>query len=43
MQKTKTFDHHVQKLLDMIGGEPLTGSGFDSEEPHPEYGAEEDE
>ena len=43
MQTANDFDRSVQALLDMIGGEPLTGSGFESEEPQPEYGSEEEE
>jgi hypothetical protein len=27
-------------LLDAIGGEPLTGSGFETEEPEPEFSSE---
>ena len=37
MQSTNDFDQRVQQLLDMIGGEPLTGSGFEQEEPEPDF------
>ena len=43
MQNTNDFDRNVQALLDMIGGEPLAGSGFEGEEPQPEYGSDEEE
>jgi hypothetical protein len=43
VQTTNDFDRSVQALLDMIGGEPLAGSGFESEEPQTEYGSEEEE
>jgi hypothetical protein len=43
VQNVNDFDRNVQALLDMIGGEPLVGSGFDMEEPQPEYGSEEEE
>ncbi len=43
MQTANDFDRSVQALLDIIGGEPLAGSGFESEEPQPEYGSEEEE
>lgn len=43
MQTANDFDRGVQALLDMIGGEPLAGSGFEDEQPQPEYGSEEEE
>jgi hypothetical protein len=43
VQTANDFDRNVQALLDKIGGEPLAGSGFESEEPQPEYGSEEEE
>ena len=43
MQTANDFDQSVQALLDMIGAEPLAGSGFESEESQPEYGSEEGE
>lgn len=43
MQTANDFDRNVQALLDMIGGEPLAGSGFESEEPQLEFGSEEEE
>jgi hypothetical protein len=43
MQNANDFDRRVQALLDMIGGEPLAGSGFEHEEPQSEYGSEQEE
>ncbi len=43
MQNTNYFDQRVQQLLDMIGGEPLAGSGFEQEEPEPDFRSEEKE
>lgn len=43
MPSTNDFDRSVQALLDMIGGEPLAGSGFECEEPQPEFSSEEEE
>jgi hypothetical protein len=43
VQTTNDFDRSVQALLDIIGGEPLAGSGFESEDPQPEYGSEDGE
>jgi hypothetical protein len=43
MQNTNNFDKDVHALLDMIGGEPLAGSGFESEQPYPDYDSEESE
>lgn len=43
MQNTNDFDRDVQLLLDMIGGEPLIGSGFEAEESEPEYQSAEEE
>jgi hypothetical protein len=43
VQNANDFDRSVQDLLDMIGGEQLTGSGFESDEPEPEYGSDEEE
>ena len=31
MRKATAFDEQTQLLLDHIGGEPLTGSGFENE------------
>lgn len=39
MQNLKTFDE-VQLRLESIGGEPLTGSGFETELPEPEFAAD---
>jgi hypothetical protein len=36
-------DSDVRKLLDAIGGEPLTDSGFESEIPEQDFADEEDE
>ena len=43
MQTANDFNRSVQALLDMIGGEPLAGSGFESEEPRLEFGLEQEE
>jgi hypothetical protein len=43
MQPVIDFDRSVRAVLDMIGGEPLAGTGFESEEPQVEYGSEEEE
>jgi hypothetical protein len=43
VQTVNDFDRSVQALLDMIGGDPLAGSGFESEEPQPEYDSEVEE
>jgi hypothetical protein len=37
------LDRSVRAFLDMIGGEPLAGSGFENAEPDPEYSSEEEE
>jgi len=42
MQNVTDFDQRVQAVLDMIGGEPLTDSGFESEEPEPECNSEQE-
>ena len=33
MQNSKAFDQDIESHLDGIGGEPLTGSGFEDELP----------
>jgi len=43
VQTANDFERNVQALLDMIGGDPLAGSGFEGEEPQPEYGSEVEE
>jgi hypothetical protein len=43
MQNPNDFDRNVQLLLEMIGGEPLEKSGFESEEPEPDYRSEEED
>jgi hypothetical protein len=42
MQNLNDFDRDVQLLLDMIGGEPLAKSGFEGEEPDPDFRADEE-
>jgi hypothetical protein len=42
VQNANDFDRSAQAPLNMIGGEPLAGSGFESE-AQPEYGSEEEE
>jgi hypothetical protein len=39
MQNLKTFDEDVQLRLEGMGGEPLSGSGFETEFPEPEFAA----
>jgi hypothetical protein len=42
MQNTQTFQHdHAAVLLDTIGGERLAGSGFETEEPEPDFSSAE--
>ena len=43
MQNPNDFDRSVQLLLDMIGGEALADSGFETEQPEPEYRTEEED
>lgn len=43
MQNLNDFDRDVQLLLDMIGGESLANSGFESEEPDPDYRSDEED
>jgi hypothetical protein len=40
MQNLRTFDEDFQLRLEGIGGEPLAGSGFESELPEPEFAAD---
>lgn len=38
MQNSADFRHDLSaRLIDAIGGEPLAGSGFESEEPEPGF------
>ncbi len=39
MQNSKAFDHDIESELNGIGGEPLAGSGFEDEQPEPEFAA----
>jgi hypothetical protein len=41
MQKPINVSDKAATLLDEIGGEPLTGSGFETEESHTEFEASE--
>ena len=43
MQNLNDFDRNVQLLLDMVGGEPLAKSGFESEEPDADYREDEED
>jgi hypothetical protein len=43
MQNTNEFDQRVQQLLDMIGGEPLSGSGFEQEDSEPDFSSDEED
>lgn len=42
MENLNDFDRDVPFLLDMIGGEPLAKSGFESEEPDANYRSDEE-
>lgn len=37
MHNPKDFSHNEPILFDEIGGEPLAGSGFETENPEPEF------
>jgi hypothetical protein len=42
MQSSQDFHRDLSAAsLDAIGGEPLTGSGFETEEPEPSFAAAE--
>lgn len=42
MQNSQDFQRDLSAvLLDAIGGEPLAGSGFETEEPEPSFSAAE--
>lgn len=42
MQNSQDFKRDLSAMsLDVIGGEPLAGSGFEAEEPEPGYSATE--
>ena len=43
MQSTNDFDQKAQQVLDMIDGEPLAGSGFEKEEPEPDFRSDEED
>ena len=43
MQNTNDFDEKAEQLLDFIGGQPLAGSGFENEEPEPDFHSDEEE
>jgi hypothetical protein len=43
MQNTNDFDQKVEQLLDMIGGEPLADSGFEQEQPEPDFRSDEED
>ena len=43
MQNTNDFDRDVQLSLQLIGGEPLVGSGFEAEQPESEFASGEEE
>ena len=42
MQNTKDLDREVERLLDVIGGEPLTQSGFENEDPDGDFRSEDE-
>ena len=37
MHNSQQLDGEQLNLLDSLGGEPLTGSGFEAEQSHPEF------
>jgi hypothetical protein len=41
MQNQKHLDQAIQSVLEFVGGEPLTGSGFEAEPPEPGFKSEE--
>jgi hypothetical protein len=41
MQNRKDLDQEIQSTLEFVGGEPLTGSGFEAEPPEPGFNSEE--
>jgi hypothetical protein len=43
MQNLNDFDRDVQLLLEMIGGEPLAKSGFETEKPDSEFQLDEED
>ena len=43
MQNQKNLDQAIQSVLEFVAGEPLTGSGLESEEPQPEYDSDEEQ
>ena len=40
MQNLKAFDGELHSRLEDMGGEPLAGSGFEDEQPEPDFAAE---
>jgi hypothetical protein len=41
MQNPNEVDKKTRSALELIGGEPLSGSGFETEMPEPEFPADE--
>jgi hypothetical protein len=41
MQNQNDLDQEIQSTLDFVGGERLTGSGFEAEPPEPGFDSEE--
>jgi hypothetical protein len=41
MQNQKDLNQAIQSVLEFVGGEPLTGSGFEAELPEPTFDSEE--
>ena len=39
MQSSQNFQRDLSESLDAIGGDPLAGSGFETEEPEPGFSA----
>jgi hypothetical protein len=41
MQNSQGFQRDAAAWLDVVGGEPLAGSGFEAEEPDPGFSSNE--
>jgi hypothetical protein len=41
MQNRKDLNQEIESTLEFVGGEPLTGSGFEAEPPGPGFNSEE--
>ena len=43
MQRSLDFDCETSRLLDSVGAEPLNDSGFEEEQPDPEFSSGEEQ